>query len=269
MSYIHPAQAIIPFGQSKVSTESSKIKRIFIVGQSGHGKSTSAFKDPPGSCVYVDGENNAPPEFSTRSDILYLPFHDLAWVKKNFSAAPTVTHALMAFLDFEGPARKLPPETVLLIDSLSWIADELNNRLNVSKPKSSTTGNDDGYWYWKEWAQYWSDLCSRIKRLPCNVVLTAHEHELLDTDTGKLLGYRWRLPGKQYSMRIPQFFTDVFRQIRRQKGDAYEYVWQIMGTSQFPAAKTTMHVSKPEVPATWKSFEDYAVGKLTTTTTTK
>jgi len=151
MSYTHPAQAIIPFGQNKVSTESSKIKRIFIVGQSGHGKSTSAFKDPPGSCVYVDGENNAPPEFSTRSDILYLPFHDLAWVKKNFSAAPTVTHALMAFLDFEGPARKLPPETVLLIDSLSWIADELNNRLNVSKPKSSTTGNDDGYWYWKEW----------------------------------------------------------------------------------------------------------------------
>ena len=69
MSYIHPAQAIIPFGQNKVSTESSKIKRIFIVGQSGHGKSTSAFKDPPGSCVYVDGENNAPPEFSTRSDI--------------------------------------------------------------------------------------------------------------------------------------------------------------------------------------------------------
>ena len=49
MSYIHPAQAIIPFGQSKVSTESSKIKRIFIVGQSGHGKSTSAFKDPPGT----------------------------------------------------------------------------------------------------------------------------------------------------------------------------------------------------------------------------
>ena len=89
MSYIHPAQAIIPFGQNKVSTESSKIKRVFIVGQSGHGKSTSAFKDPPGSCVYVDGENNAPPEFSTRSDILYLPFHDLAWVKKNFSAAPT------------------------------------------------------------------------------------------------------------------------------------------------------------------------------------
>ena len=269
MSYTHPAQSIIPFGQNKVPVENEHIKRILLIGQSGHGKTTSAMKDFKGKIVYADGENNVPPEFSSREDILYLPFHDTSWVKKNFPAAPNVTKAFLGFLDFSGPVRQLTSEYLFVTDSLSWLADELNVYLTSITPKSKNTGEDNGHWYWREWAQYWSDLCSRIKRLQCSFVLTAHEHELLETDTGKLQGYRWWLPGKQFTPRLPQFFTDVFRQIRRQKGDAYEYVWQIMGTSQFPAAKTTMRVSKPEVPATWKSFEDYAVGKLTTTTTTK
>ena len=146
MSYIHPAQAIIPFGQNKVPVENEHIKRILLIGQSGHGKTTSAMKDFKGKIVYADGENNVPPEFSSREDILYLPFHDTSWVKKNFPAAPNVTKAFLGFLDFSGPVRQLTSEYLFVTDSLSWLADELNVYLTSITPKSKNTGEDNGHW---------------------------------------------------------------------------------------------------------------------------
>lgn len=273
----HPTQ-LIPAYAKKASEEQKELaKRILLIGRSGHGKSTAACAGVKGPVIIADAENNVPPELHSRNDVYILPLHDQDWVKKTFNGCTNAWLALMRFIDFGGDGRKLTSECTLVIDSLSAFSDILAADLEARKPVGQS-GEADGYWYWREWAKNLSDLCGRIKRLQCNVVLTTHEHETIDVETGKVTAVRWWLPGQQYTPRIPQNFTEVYRQIRKLKAPvlaavagkpapvpaaaapttvSYEYVWQVNATAQFPAAKTTMKTKELEVPATWASFDTY------------
>lgn len=260
MQIQHPSQLIPAYARKATEEKEEVLKRILLIGRSGHGKTTSSCLGTK-NIMIADAENNIPPELLAREDIYILPFHDPDWIKKAFPGSANAWDAMMRYIEFDGDGRKLTQDWTLVLDSLSAFSDILEAKLTPLIPKGQSD-KENGFWFWKEWAKNLADFCGRIKRLQCNVVLTTHEHELIEVDTGKVLAVRWWLPGQQFTPRIPQFFTDVFRQIRKLKPGAagvtsvnYEYVWQINATTQFPSAKTTIKSKLLEVPATWESFK--------------
>jgi hypothetical protein len=238
-------------------------KRLLLIGLSGAGKSYSTEMTAPNPVV-LDVDNNLPPETAGRISI--VPMCDREWIKASMRVA-NVPEGIMHFILNE--AKKMTLQQTLVIDTLSTVCDELRRVLEPRMPKGKD-GNPDGFWFWREWAKWLCDFCSALKMLKCNVVLIAHETEMRETDTGKMLGYLWWLPGQEFSPRLPSFFTDVFRQVKITQSATgmklvgemdgktqvkIEYLWQVHPTQAFPAAKTTIKTNQLMVPATWDSFK--------------
>ena len=237
-------------------------KRVLLIGLSGAGKSYSVEMTAPNPLV-LDVDNNLPPEVIGKVHI--LPLYNREWVKATLKVGD-IPEGVMRFVLNE--ATKMSPSQTLVIDTLSAVCDELRRTLEPRAPKGKD-GNPDGFWFWREWAKWLCDFCTSLKRLSCNVVLIAHETEMREVDSGRLVGYRWWLPGQEFSPRLPSFFTDVFRQTKivlSSKGVKLvgeldgktevrsEYWWQCQPTQAFPAAKTTIRTTQLMVPATWESF---------------
>ncbi len=164
-------------------------------------------------------------------------------------------------------AVKMTAEQTLVIDSLSTLADAVATDLDQRTPINKS-GEKDGFWFWKQWSVWFCDFCTKITELQCNVVLTCHEQEIRDSETGRVLGYKWILKGQDFSPRLSQFFTDVFRQTVDMKQIAGEkpkvektFKWQVNPDTLFPLCCTRIQTNEKYLPANYTSFKSTQGGK--------
>jgi hypothetical protein len=101
---------------------------------------------------------------------------------------PNVIEGFKKWLDVFGP--ELLPNTTLIIDSWSSLMNWFEIQLEHSWEKAYTrSGEEDGFKYWARLKKYCGDVTTKLKTLPCNVVITIHEQQERDENdrlTGKL-----------------------------------------------------------------------------------
>lgn len=177
-----------------------------------------------------------------------------------FINLPGMAGLMIKFMLVEGP--KFTPDQTIIFDSISTISDAVEADLWEITPLGKDK-QPDGFWFWDAWADWWCQFSTLVTELKCNVVVTAHEAEVRDSETGRVLAYKWMLAGQKFSPRLSQFFTDTFRQLCEVKEDiatkkvTKTYSWQVLPSPQFPYCKTRMGVNSMSVPATYKSFDLY------------
>lgn len=243
------------FCTTQDNSESSGQVRLLLMGPPKWGKTWSALTFPNPVVLDFDRGLTNPP-----ANTIYIPFWNKDFVKtqlKQVAGCPIT--ALTQWLNTE--AEKLSEDQTLFIDSLSTLADSLTDVLDKRTPVSKN-GEKDGFWFWKEWSVWLRNFCVKLQQLRCNVVVTCHEEEIRDSETGRVLSYKWMLKGKDFSARLSQYFTDVFRQTRigvesaagPDKTVKYNYYWQVAADSTFPLCCTRIKTSKKMLPATYSSF---------------
>lgn len=232
--------------------------RLLLVGIPKSGKTFSTVTTFPNPVV-ADLDNGYTAADLRALQLPSLEFYNPEWLKKHYSGM-SAANAFNKFLADEAP--KLTRDQTLVIDGLSSLADAVRDHLDKITPKGKD-GNPDGFWFWKQWSIWFQQFCVRLTTLKCHVVLIAHEQEIRDSETGRVLSYKWLLQGQEFSHRLSQFFTDVFRQTRTTKelvkpGPITEvtstYEWQIAPDTKFPYCCTRMSSPAKFVPASFKSF---------------
>lgn len=220
------------------------------------GKTWSALTFPNPIVLDFDRGLTSPP-----FPVTFIPFWDKTFVKEKLKQPMgDPINALTSWLNTEGD--KLSEDQTIIIDSLSTLSDSLTDVLDAKTPVSKSTGEKDGFWFWKEWSTWFRGLCARLQRLKCNVVVCCHEQEIRDSETGRVIGYKWLLKGQDFSPRLSQYFTDVFRQTRVGKEEVagtekilkYTYQWQVAANSLFPLCCTRIPTNKMFLPAHYDSF---------------
>lgn len=255
----------LPSYAKPVSEESHQI-RLLLVGAPGSGKTYTTLSTFPNP-LCIDADRGLQNKDIKKLNPNSIPFYDKsvrkAMAPGKFRESPNfgnMADQLTTFLTVEGP--KFSADQTLIFDSGSSIADNVSKDLWATCPVTKER-EPDGFKYWESWAIWWTGFCDKLKELQCHVVLTMHEEEIRDRQTGRILKYDWILPGKMFSFRMPQFFTDVFRQVANTKETVAgsgkydrEFLWQVLPDDKF-SAKTRMNTDRKFVPATYKSFDQY------------
>jgi len=227
--------------------------RLFLVGPPKSGKTYAAVTFP--NPTVIDFDSGLTNKDIREHGINFLPFYSESFIHDIMKQQNKV-NALSLFLKEEAP--KFTFEQTLIFDSVSTIGDSLMEDIERRCPITKS-GEKDGFWIWKMWSLWWQNFCSRLLDLKCNVVVIAHEQEVRDSETGKLLAYKWLLKGQDFSPRMAQFFTDVFRQVKKSEEAngkiKIEYLWQVHGDTLFPFACTRMNVDTKLVKANFSSFK--------------
>lgn len=230
-------------------------RRLFCIGLSGSGKSFSTITTAPNPvALEYDNQLTDPRVKSALRGVWSL--NDPTWLKEN--KIPDGDPGVVLLRLLQNELKQLPANYTVVIDSLTAIADIAERVLWDATPVSAKTKEKDGYAFWELFADFFCDLCTDLSKLPCNVVLNAHEKEVRDEETGRVLNYGWLLGGQKFTPRFPQFFTDVVRQIRETEiVDGVvrtKYMWQIHPTREFPYAKTRCNTKKLLIPADWNEL---------------
>ncbi len=240
-------------GTLKTSVIEQPQIRLLLVGPPKSGKTFSAASFP--APTFIDFDSGLTSKELRDKNLDFLPFYDEAFIKDKLKQQNR-PNALTWFLTTEAP--KFGPGQTLVFDSASTIADAVSDSLWKQAPLGKD-GNKDGFWYWKQWATWWRGFAGQLLTLKCHVVLTAHEQEIRDGETGRVLSYKWMLPGQEFSPRLGQFFSDVVRQVKTStvstdgKASA-NYQWQVVGDNLFPFACSRMKTDTKFVKADYSSF---------------
>jgi len=240
--------------QEKASTK----RRLFLVGISGSGKSYSTITTAPNPVLLeYDNQLDATEVKSALKAVWSLG--NPAWLKN--AGIPAGDAGLLLLKILRQDLTKLPPDYTVILDSMTSLADIVEEELWGKVPTSKVTKEKDGYAFWDMWGDFWCEVCTALAQLPCNVVVIAHEKETRDEETGRLLNYGWLLGGKKFTPRFPQFFTDVCRQTRKVEVDpasgrikSEEYLWQIHPTKDFPYSKSRCSTQQLNIKADWKEL---------------
>jgi len=230
-------------------------RRLMIFGISGCGKTYSTVTTAP-LPVVIDYDNQLDDERVIAKLAGHYPMWDDKFVKEQLKITGTPLQRLIAVIDILAPV--LTVNHTLIFDSASTFADLMKENLEARVlTEAKTKDGVNSYWLWAEWSKCWRTLCSRIKNLRCNAILIMHEAEMRDEATGRLEKYGWLLQGKEFTPRIPQFFTDVVRMTHTVKPSAKggieeeKWLWQIKPTPDFPAAKSRCKQQLIHIPAGW------------------
>lgn len=225
-------------------------RRLLLIGLPGSGKTYSTITTCP-NVVVLDFDNQLDHPDVRQAVRAVFPLWDEAWMKTELKLAqPTIDARLLAVV--EQYVAKMPPDTTVVVDAISTIADAVKDSLTARAPKG------DSYWYWREWSNFWRRFITALKNVQCHVVVLAHETQARDSETGRILNYGWLLQGQEFSPRLPQFFTDVCRQIRDSTVDPQtgrvtnKYQWQIGYTKEFDVAKSRCTAGTLYIPADWR-----------------
>lgn len=258
----------LPSYIQRVSREIDPQIRLLLVGPPKFGKTyaASTFPNP----LFVDFDNGLTSRELREKNLAILPFYDEQWLRKQYpklhvaSVAPVKpASALVTFLN-SPEIMAMTVEDTLVLDSLSTISDAVKMELTPLIPVFKND-KEDGFWFWRQWSNWFRDFCTKLRSLRCHVVLTAHEQEIRDPETGRVTAYKFMLQGQEFSPRLPQFFTDIYRQTKESKllpGSAdsltkrvqESYLWQIKSSPQF-VCETRMKTDKQYVPANFSSFD--------------
>jgi len=225
-------------------------RRVLLMGPPKWGKTWSALTSPnPVVADFDRGLAGYP------NEVCSIPFYDLKWVMNTFKLRWNA-EAFLKWLQTD--ALQLEKDQTLIVDSLSTLSDALTTELD-SKTPLTRQGEKDSFWFWRAWSQYLCDMCNAFTRLQCNVILISHEQEIRDSETGKILGYKWLLKGQDFPPRMSQFFTDVIRQTKRTeelKGKVKEtFLWQIKPDGLFPLLCTRCATEDKFVQAEWSAID--------------
>jgi hypothetical protein len=239
----------------KKSTEANPQIRLLLVGPPKWGKTYSAATFP--NPIFLDFDNGLTNPGLRNKNIAHIPFYDAAFIKEHLKE-PDMSRKANALTNFlRNEATKMTDEQTLVVDSLSTLCDALTEELDKRTPVGKN-GEKDGFWFWKQWSEWLRGFCTLLTTLKCNVVVIAHEQELRDAETGRLLGYKWLLKGQDFSPRLSQFFTDVFRQVREAKennGKIVEnYLWQVKPSPTVSYTATRMDVDTMFIPANYNEL---------------
>lgn len=259
----------LPIYAVPTSTEVDPQVRLMLVGPPKSGKTYAATTFP--NPLIVDFDNGLTSAELRAKKLATLPFYDEAWLRTQYKQLhPSATSPLKpasAFVTFLNSRELMAMDLgdTLVLDSLSTLSDAVKFELTPQIPVGKD-GKDDGYWYWRNWSNWFAALCTKIKSLRCNVVLIAHEQEIRDSETGRVNAFKYILQGQEFSPRLPQFFTDIYRQTKEVKevpgtaaGDKLAkrvtetYLWQIKSSPQF-MCETRMKTDRQFVPANYSSF---------------
>lgn len=256
---------------------STDLVRLLLIGPGGWGKtySTMSFPNP----TYVDADNNMCPEVKSRG-FPVLPLWNPDWVEAaavelNKSGPPIVAakaarefplNFLIAFLHKE--AKKFTADQTVVFDILTVLADMCQKQIELCHKEEI---KKNSYARWSLFADWMLSFHELIKLMKCNVIVIAHEQEIRDDESGKLLGRKWLLDGKKFSNRMTSFYNNVFRQTKITEDRVKTSVgigapfnpnaevetswwWQVQADNVFEYARTTIRTQKKFVPADFKSF---------------
>lgn len=229
-------------------------RRLFTIGKSGSGKTYSTIVSAArlGWKVYVIDYDNQLVDDEVRASVTgVFPMHSSEFVAKLGAGTDPLKQYEHVILNH---CMKLPGSALVFTDSMTMFADLLSDFLTKGKPKS-----EDGYWYWREWAKAWRRIMTLNKDLPCNAAISAHERTSEpDELAGKAPLKTWILQGREFTPRIPTFFTDVVLQVHEctplptdKTRVADTYWWQIKPDAEFPHAKSKRPTNLVRIPADW------------------
>lgn len=227
-------------------------RRLLVVGIPGCGKTYSVCTTFPGVHV-LDYDNQLNDPAVQAKLVGYYPMWDVAWVKDSLKLIGSPIDRLVGVLNVL--AQRLDAQSTVVLDSMSTLGDLFKEFL-----EQCPEAKKDSYWLWKQWAMGWRTVCTKLKDLPCNVALLAHETEVRDDASGRLEKYGWLLQGKEFTPRIPAFFTDVVRMTHTvvpSKDGSIEretWMWQIKPTVDFPYAKSRCKANTLAIPAKWSEL---------------
>jgi len=264
----HPSDFIVDIAKQRAVEQQKELadprRRVAMMGISGCGKTYATCTTFPGVIV-VDYDNQIDDKRCLDKLVGYYPMWDDVFVKDTLKITGNPVQRLTCkegtgLLDRLAP--HLTPEHTVFLDSGSTFGDKLCENLEARKKVEGKTkdGEINSYWFWNEWAEGLRVVCTRLKELRCNVVVAFHEAETRDEETGRLEKYGIHLPGKKFTPRIPQFFTEVVRMTHNVTANKdgsvakEEWLWQIKPTPEFPGAKSRCKQQKLFIPAKWEEL---------------
>lgn len=255
----------LPSYAIKTSTEVDPQIRLLLVGPPKSGKTFSAATFP--NPLFVDFDNGLTSKDLREKQMAQLPFYSEEFLRKQYPKlnVGNMLRPASSFVEFLNSTeiRQMTVSDTLVIDSLSTLSDAVKAELTPNIPKNKD-GTPDNFWFWREWSAWFCALCTKLKSFKCHVVLIAHEQEIRDSETGRVTSYKFCLQGQEFSPRLPQFFTDIYRQTKESKPVAGQvdklkmtaeesYLWQVKTTPQFLAC-SRMSTKNLYMPANFSSF---------------
>lgn len=253
--------------------ETAEQLRLLLVGPAGWGKSHSIGMTFP-NLVIVNLDNNIPTCVRRRGGVSVVDVWDDDEREKFRDLCPAGVRDPMALVAWwvMNEGRKLPPDTTVLFENMTRISDLSLGWCADNVPKSAKKGTDDTRQMWNEFADLMLGFFGNIEKFRCNVVMTAHEEEIRDRETNRILNRRWMMPGQKFTPKIPSYFNNIFRQVRIPKSDKpknqytvasidldekteCEYYWQIQPDNESDMLRTTIKTNDKFVKAHYDSFK--------------
>lgn len=192
---------------------------VLLCGEAFTGKSRAAASFP--NPLFLNFDDKAP------VGVPIIPFHSAAFCdtlvrRANVANPPNKKDALVKWL--EQNANKLPPDTTLVLDSMSSL-DTWFHIQAEDVDKLKTAEGSGGRLYGTK-LKYFSDLFEVLKVYGCRVIINAHTVPVFNKDnqaTGKLRA----LMGGTFAEKIPTYCTSVVRAYVKVEGNKALYYWRI------------------------------------------
>lgn len=217
-----------------------------VYGESGSGKThlLGTFPDP----YIIDTDYGL--ETLVGQDIEYGEFY----VRADDDEARTMwPRILQKVSEFTGDD---PPHETLAIDSLTTLMDVAAAYILGKAGRKQLQLQDYTPLY-----DELTKLVVRLRRVPCNVVVTAHEEVVRDETTGKINVVPLVI-GQKFGPKLPLFFTNIYRavvdvpKIKRKETERYLQV-QPDGTA---LAKTQVDSEETRIDKSYEAIMEHISG---------
>lgn len=183
--------------------------RMGVQGKGGTGKSTAMLTFP--NLIVADIDNSVDIENAKAvkvdpTTIYKLKFHDPEFLKAS-QLSPNIHEASLKWI--ETNIMKFTPEQTFGLDSWTFLQDHFDVVMGKKIPITST-GAEDGRWFWGEKQDYSQDILTKLKRANCNLYVVFHEVDETD-DKGRLTGRVRPMMDGKYNQKLSNHFTYWFR----------------------------------------------------------
>jgi hypothetical protein len=185
--------------------------RVGIQGAPFTGKTWASLSFPNPIILSLDRKVSA----HGGDNVMIVPFHDVGFIDKivkrpGTKAPPSTKDAILEWLLMEGT--KLAKNQTLIVDGSTAVEEAFHTwyRYNEDTLAMTKSGQIDAFVEWSLKKDFFGDLFSRLKSIPCNVVYIVHEAEKSDKDNNATGKIRPLMTG-QVRDRLCGNFTDWFR----------------------------------------------------------
>lgn len=231
------------------------------------GKTTGALTFPRPVVADFDNklsETNAICAGKKLSEVIILPFYNAEFVDKlkprtNPRFQPNKRDAFLIWLMNEGV--KLENDQTFILDSWTMLQEAFDQQQNY-EPAINRKGEEDKFVKWARKMEYAKEVCSRLKTLNCNVIVTFHETIERD-DEGKPTGKLKPVMQGQFTDQLAGHFNNWFRchalarltdpKNPRSEQIGTDYLWQTASDNMVNCATTLIGI-KRLVPANYDLF---------------